>query len=245
MKKYEVGELVMAADSGKLYEAKIIKIQEIDEVCKYFIHYNGWARKYDTWIDDDLIAKKGETKAVEKLREHAKAVWVPEAKKSKGGSIKIGKNKQVVAQIEQARSSKTETESKPTESSSSSTQKASSQVSEEVQLDRKKIRRALLMIEIAEQEDCLFSSRIEIPFSLKTHLVDEWSLVSKEPRRLLKLPKDSSVTVRGIVEDFIDVKLHKLGDSDPVVSPIDVFMRKFSSHNNLSLHYRLMSIKNY
>lgn len=213
-----MGELVMAADSGKLYEAKIIKIQEIDDVCKYFIHYNGWARKYDTWIDDDLIAKKGETKAVEKLREHAKSVWVPEAKKSKGGTIKIGKNKQVVTQIEEARASTTETESNPTESSSSSTQKAS-HASEELQLDRKKIRKALLLLEVAEQEDCLFSSRIEIPFSLKTQLVDEWSLVSKEPRRLLKLPKESSITVRGIIEDFIELKLLKLGESDPVVSP--------------------------
>lgn len=214
-KKYELYEIVKAADSGKLYEARIIKIQELGEVTKYFIHYNGWAKKYDTWIDDDLIAKLNDSKAVEKLETHAKAVWVPEAKKSKTGDLRIGKTKQVKVVDDSKTQSSEGDETTKTPASSSSSQK-----NEEVSLDRKKIRKALLMIDVAEQEDCLFASRIEIPFNLKTHLVDEWSLVTKEPKKLLRLPKETSVNVRAVMEDFLELKAHKLGEQDPVVSVI-------------------------
>jgi len=206
---YEVNETIFAADNGKLFEAKIIKIQELGDIFKYFIHYNGWARKYDTWIDDNLIAKKDDNKAIEKLREHAKSIWIPAAKKNKGSALKLGKSKQVVDIVEEP-----EAEDKATSSSSSS---AANPV-EGVTLDRKKIRRALLLKDIAEQEDCLYSSRIEIPFNLKTHLVDEWSLITKDCKRLLVLPKESSITVRGLVEDFLESKAHKLGESDPVIN---------------------------
>jgi hypothetical protein len=42
--RYEVGENVLAVDQATIYEAKILKVQELKNIRSYFIHFIGWGR---------------------------------------------------------------------------------------------------------------------------------------------------------------------------------------------------------
>lgn len=45
----------MAIDKGRQYPAKVLKCQKMGSSFKYFIHFQGWARKFDTWIDTAAV----------------------------------------------------------------------------------------------------------------------------------------------------------------------------------------------
>ena len=48
--KFEVNQTVNTVDRGKLYDAKILKVQELeDSAPKYFIHYN--LRLFDFFVN--------------------------------------------------------------------------------------------------------------------------------------------------------------------------------------------------
>lgn len=70
--KFSLNEIVMAADKGKLYEARILKLFPLGDGWQYFIHYNKWHRRYDTWIDESLVCSKSDTKRMESIREATK-----------------------------------------------------------------------------------------------------------------------------------------------------------------------------
>jgi hypothetical protein len=60
MAQYEINDLVMVKDRGKIYEAKIINAQSFNEVWHYFVHFQGWNKKWDRWTDESEISKKTE-----------------------------------------------------------------------------------------------------------------------------------------------------------------------------------------
>ena len=98
--KYSVGELVWAADKNfsGVYLSKIIKIQTIADVTKYFIHFQKWARKFDIWVDEDCLAQQNDLTSKEKLHKMlGSSVGDPTAqRKTKGaekGSRMISKTK--------------------------------------------------------------------------------------------------------------------------------------------------------
>ena len=49
--------------------------------------------------------------------------------------------------------------------------------------------------------------KIPVPLNIKKHLVDEWSLVAGNGKRLLSLPR--AITVEQIIEEFLDEKEKK------------------------------------
>jgi hypothetical protein len=72
---FKEGELVIAEDGGAssdLYPAKIVKIvTRAEMVFQYFVHYQGWHKKYDTWIQGDQMVKLNDVEGREKLRRQA------------------------------------------------------------------------------------------------------------------------------------------------------------------------------
>lgn len=56
--KYEVNELVCVKDRGKIYEAKIITLQQWSDSWHYFVHFQGWNKKWDRWTEESEISKK-------------------------------------------------------------------------------------------------------------------------------------------------------------------------------------------
>ena len=69
---YSVHQIVMAADRGVLYEAKVLQSKYVESSWQYFIHFNGWARRHDTWIEEALIGLTSDTERLESIRETMK-----------------------------------------------------------------------------------------------------------------------------------------------------------------------------
>lgn len=65
--KFQKYDIVMAVDRGQIYEAKILKPMLLINKWKYFIHFQQWQRKFDVWIDENLLAKSGDIKAIDAL----------------------------------------------------------------------------------------------------------------------------------------------------------------------------------
>ena len=56
IQKYQEGDLVRSLDVAKMYPAKILKIGADDQ---YFIHYQGWNKKWDKWVHASLLMEEG------------------------------------------------------------------------------------------------------------------------------------------------------------------------------------------
>lgn len=53
---FEVGQQVLAFDYGKLYVAKVINTKTNSEgIIEYRLHYNGWKKKWDSWLKEENI----------------------------------------------------------------------------------------------------------------------------------------------------------------------------------------------
>ena len=51
-----VHKILRSLDMCKLYPAKVLKVGSDDQ---YFIHYQGWNRKWDKWVHASLLMKEG------------------------------------------------------------------------------------------------------------------------------------------------------------------------------------------
>lgn len=57
MATYSENDIVLARDQTRLYEGKVVKVHSYKDTYKYFIHYNGWAPKYDVWVEADQLQR--------------------------------------------------------------------------------------------------------------------------------------------------------------------------------------------
>lgn len=73
----------------------------------------------------------------------------------------------------------------------------------------KQLAEAELMIE----EASFLESKIALPIPLQKHLVDDWTLVTKVPQRLVSLPKPAQTTVSSIIAEFVAFKSSKKEDA--------------------------------
>lgn len=206
--KFSEDEMVMAEDKGNIYSAKIVKVIQIEgsDVYQYFIHYQGWARKYDCWVQAEQICKQDDDEAKIRLQLYS------ESKNPKAPRAPKPKIAASVDNVEMA-----EEDNKPIIK-----KKGNAELEEE---DRQvKRSRAVLSNQDLLQEDeadLATAQRLEMPMGLKKHLLDEWSLISQQdPRRLVKLPR--KVTVEKILRDFVESLEGKL-DEDQMEVHVDFF----------------------
>ncbi len=210
--KFEFNDVVMAIDKGKLYEAKVLKSQNIGTTWKYFIHFQGWAKKFDVWIDENLIALKSDPKRIAKLTESV--VGGGKSTKDK----KTAKAKESVDLIKAESSSKEETES--ANASILRSNKRKSEAAEAALNENaatKKQKKQLLLADLVENEDEEYYKKVVIPLNLKKHLADEWGLITKDPKRLVKLPR--AITVEMLIRDFLAERVAKLEKNVEEVCP--------------------------
>jgi mortality factor 4-like protein 1 len=86
---------------------------------------------------------------------------------------------------------------------------------EKDKLNRKR-RKELSLQELVDEDDEIAAAKLQMPFPLKKHLLDEWKLVCHESdtvKRLLKLPKAPGLTVKSVIKEFVAFKKAKL-DTD-------------------------------
>lgn len=294
--QYNINEIVYAADCGKLHEAKILKVQSLDNDennTKYFIHYQKWQRKYDTWIDDHLLAPLHDKRKVDKLRDKAEEMWNPSAKREQKALKDIGKNKKTKLHFggnktivvdndageddankgkkKRGKKSEEDTDKDDADTNSNHGKTSTSVISspdsnrrgkrrgkmtDEITGDEtcsvgsgdigavpstapmgvgepvenaKKRRKGLLLTDLVDEDDTLFSSKVQLPFDLKRHAVDEWSLITKDSntQRLLSLPKKANVNVRAIFKAFLDQKKNDKNIQEPVLNEYYQFFTVF------------------
>jgi len=180
--QYSSGDTVFALDGGRTYKAKVLKSQIMDGATQYFIHYDGWNRRWDKWV------KSSELTSTENSNESS-------ASKSADNKLKSSV-------------------------SSSLKKKAKGSVSgedDDVVQSRKKRKQLILNdLEVENESDSPEENKpqlkLEFPFALKKHLVDEWEMITQEPLHLHKLPRPESVTVAKLLQDFLAYKQKKIDE---------------------------------
>lgn len=55
--EYSADELVLAYHGDDLYSAKVLKVEQFDGSWQYFVHYIGWNKKWDEWVDSRRIVR--------------------------------------------------------------------------------------------------------------------------------------------------------------------------------------------
>lgn len=231
MVEFKVKDTVLSFDNGMLYEAKIMKIQEYGKERKYFIHYNGWARKYDMWMDEDQLADKNDPLAVERLKEAARGKLLPTGKRGKTSApkqaiVKIGKQKIDFETVNRGPAPASTTASNSSSAMSiASTESVERLLKEKksatlkgielISFDAKTYQKELLQKDLIDQvDDEVLVAKIKLTMSMKRHLLDDWNLITKEMNnRLIRLPKSYNQSLTGIFEDFLAVKRKQLQDS--------------------------------
>lgn len=221
--RYEVGENVLAVDQATIYEAKILKVQELKNIRSYFIHFIGWGRKYDVWVEDDKIARKDDPQSVANLKQlteeylkigskeivNAQEKFLTQLQKgSKGKKSKDhGENsKEKGKEKEKQKEKEKELDEEEDESDEeikpdSSRKKRKLENDERIEVQKK--RKTLLQQDLIDGEDNEIAVKLPIPKELKKMLVEDWRAITRNPQKLIPVPVDPKLTVNAIIGDFL------------------------------------------
>jgi hypothetical protein len=201
--KFNIKDTVVAFDWGRPYEAVVVKTKENEEQSMVFIHFKGWSRKYDAWYESKNIALKSDEERIKVL--HAEFA---------------GKQQEAMAAKQQARREAREAKkaAEAEEQAAEESKKRKRERTREEELawkermnELKRNRAVLAQSDLADEdeEDRELLSKLELPYNIKRHLVDEWNLVTTEPKRLVHLPRTH--TVENIFAEYIANKKKELG----------------------------------
>lgn len=235
---YDLNETVLAIDKGTVYKAKILKISTIGTKFKYFIHFLGWKSSYDVWIDESSMAHIGNQTELEKLYNSTSIVVVRKNQNNhkaqfitSNGDTCVKSNGENICTDNDNLGQNSSIETKGTKRSRRSMENDSAGNIDKVVLtstnkkimsedDIKKHRRQMIASDLSDLNDIddgneNVTKNLQIPIQLKKHLVDEWHLISQDPRHLLNLPKESTVTI--CIDEFLQTKYGKVDDDEYTV----------------------------
>ncbi|PAN05316.1 hypothetical protein PAHAL_1G131000 [Panicum hallii] len=160
---FKEGDRVLAYHGPLLYEAKVQRIENLDDEWRYFVHYLGWNKNWDEWVANDRLLKLTEEN-IRKQQELEKNQVVDK-------SIKSGRSTQhKLKGSNEAKADKDDTKSLV------KGKKRKSQPGTE-EKDRR------------SSESLLVS---QFPLTLKKQLVDDWEYVT-QLGKLVKLPRSPTV----------------------------------------------------
>jgi len=226
--KFTADEKVLCYHGPLLYEAKILKSKKESGNYSYFVHYQGWNKNWDEWVQEGRIMKQvpeSYEKQKKLLMNHAaankaqkKAVKDAKAKK-KGGSdsgansrastpvgdrIPSRQPKRSIADDERSNSSRDDDTSNPASTSSTPV------VSKEGRVKRRKEGGTDVdegSRDVLSDDPVDSKYQIDLPEDLRHVLVNDWDLVVHQ-KHLVKIP--AKVTVSNIIEQYV----HHLDSTD-------------------------------
>jgi len=170
---------VFALHQGKTYKAKILdsKFDEETNEWQYFIHYDGWNKKWDTWAQGDALQKR--TEKSEELFNKMTAVAKKSEKRS-GGSKKRSTTtpSDLTAQMQLSAAD---------DSLDSSSTTATSKENK-----RSRKRQRTDSIEKLKTFENKVVIEIKLPDEIKTCLSHDWQLINHE-NKLVNLPCQPTV----------------------------------------------------
>ncbi|KAL3670785.1 hypothetical protein V7S43_003971 [Phytophthora oleae] len=196
----KVGDTVLAYHGLMIYDAKVQKVdngQGVEEApgargnptsnTQYYLHYQGWAKKWDEWVRHDRVLE--DTPTNRGLQKKAKED-VAKAKKEK----RLAKKKKISSAGVDAPSSR--------KSPFKRLKRSTENDYEEFPGPE------------GNNEDGTSAKQINIqmPFSLKKQLVEDWKNVTHAPHKLVPLPRKPNVSQ--IIKTYLEFKKSKVHDGE-------------------------------
>ncbi|TMW59657.1 hypothetical protein Poli38472_004726 [Pythium oligandrum] len=191
-----LNDVVLAYHGVMIYEAKVLKIdhgrgvhEDNDKIAptsqtQYFVHYQGWHKKWDEWVSFDRILE--DTPASRKLQVEAKE----RAAEEKANKKSVAKKKINTGGIDPGTARKSPFKKLKVNPDNDT---------EELPMDKAEM-------ETARQV------ALQLPFSLKKQLVEDWKRITHEPYRLVPLPRKPCVAQ--IITNYLEFKKSKLKADD-------------------------------
>ena len=202
---FREGDNVWARDKDEYYHAKIIKISQLGDQYKYFVHFMGWARKFDSWLsDDNLLQKLGDDKPLVDNNSKKMSTLM----KLKAGTVPRSEEENNVAVVAEGCDQPAATQDSKI-ATGASKRKA---IALDEAAKKKQAKQLSASEQVQDEEEDAFKYKIPIPLNLKRHLVEEWALITKEPKRLLRLPRPRIQSVQMLLQDFLDFKTKKVDE---------------------------------
>jgi len=175
-------ELIFALHQGKTYKAKILdlKFDEETNEWQYYIHYDGWNKKWDTWAQGDVLQKRTE-KTEELFNKMNEAIKKSDSKKSGGNKSKRStiSHSDITSQIQLSAA-----DDSHDSSSTSATLKDSNK--------RARKRQRTDSVEKLKTFENKVLIEIKLPDEIKTCLSRDWYLINNE-NKLLNIPCEPTV----------------------------------------------------
>ncbi|RWR82979.1 protein MRG1 [Cinnamomum micranthum f. kanehirae] len=176
---FSEGERVLAYHGPLLYEAKVQKVENLDNKQRYYVHYLGWNKNWDEWVDMDRLMKLTEEN-VQKQQELEKNLSADKNPKS-------GRSAQM----------------KP---KSSNDTKVDKEDLRNYAAGRGKKRKGDYGVEEKDTGSTEKSMKIQFPSTLKKQLVDDREFVT-QLGKLVRLPRNPNVD--DILKKYLDYRSKK------------------------------------
>lgn len=201
----KVDDTVMAYHGVMIYDAKVLKIDHGQGVqsdksstkgtgaSMYYVHYQGWHKKWDEWIAHDRVLE--DTPANRELQKQAKVAF-DTMKKAKSAMAK--KKKISTSGIDPSASKKS-----PFKRMKRNAENDTEELPMDAQDESERVGHGPPVKQVS----------IQMPFSLKKQLVEDWKHVTHEPYRLVTLPRKP--TVSQIIKNYLEFKKSKLKEGEP------------------------------
>lgn len=160
---FDEGEKVLAYHGPKIYEAKVQKAEFRKNEWRYFVHYLGWNKNWDEWVDAGRLMKYNQENIL-KQRALDKKQGVDKSTKS-GRSAQTKPKNSADAKVDKDEVKNTASKGKKRKADSGT---------EKCNISPEKL------------------IKIQIPSGLKKQLVDDWEFITQQ-NKLVKLPRSPTV----------------------------------------------------
>ncbi|RLN51545.1 hypothetical protein BBJ29_008632 [Phytophthora kernoviae] len=196
-----VGDTVLAYHGVMIYDAKVQKVdngQGVQEQpanrgqatanTQYYLHYQGWAKKWDEWVRHDRVLedtpanRKLQLKAKEELAQAKKEKRLAKKKISSAGVDAPSSRKSPFKRMKRSMDNEYEEFPGPSPDGANEETPTAKQIN------------------------------IQMPFSLKKQLVEDWKNVTQAPYKLVPLPRKPNVSQ--IIKTYLEFKKSKVHEGE-------------------------------
>lgn len=238
------GETVLCYHGPLLYEAKCVKSELKNKTPSYLVHYSGWNKSWDEWVEGPRILKSNE----ENLKKQTE-LFATHGTSKIASKIKSNSRKSVANSMKSTNPEKSNEYDKSSNgidgdekeggflSAGSAVLRNNSTTSSNGS-DSKKKRQKL----DDEKDEYIVKSDISIKINdeLKAVLQDDYHNIVTQTK-LVKLP--SAYTVEMILEDYSTYKIKKQFDRNILASTIEALKNHFNSTLPLKLLYNFEKLQ--
>ena len=209
--KFTDGERILCFHGPLMYEAKCIKseLREGNKGYYYLIHYNGWNKHWDEWVPESRVLKYNDSN-LQKQKDLQKQHGKDKSKRGKPAKFPNGK----------------ESFEKPKRTSDSTPSTS-----------EPKKKRSRLEASVEQEETYLskLEVKVVIPNKLKSILVDDWDLITRQ-KLLYSLP--AKVTIEEVLNSYVEKHKSSVEKSSTIQELVSGIIEYFNVMLGPQLLYR-------